>query len=151
MATVTMPRAWALAAGMLALTVLPAFAESTCCPSDGNGKPLVANTGLGSSAPPAKDQSLDANWQVYVFEFDGVRYLQVNDRNGAVHAVAGHISDTAWVLPIGSDAKRVSTPQEPRPAPAGATRSVVYRSPDVVVAAYTGAEGVTWSVESTEP
>lgn len=147
----TMLRAWTLAAGTLVLISSPAFAESACCPSDGNGKPLVANTGLGSPSPAAANQSLDANWQVYVFERSGVRYLQVNDRNGAVHAVAGHIGNLAWVLPIGVDANRVSTPQEPRPTPAGATRSVVYRSPEIVVAAYAGVDGVTWSVESVEP
>jgi hypothetical protein len=64
-------------------------------------------TGLGQAWPNAVDQSANPNWHVYVFERDGVRYVQVNDRNGNVHAAIGRAGDTLFALPVGVDAQHV--------------------------------------------
>ena len=64
---------------------------------------------LGKAWPNAKDLSSSPNWHAYVFEQDGVRYIQVNDRNGTVHAAIGVVGNTAFALPMGVDAQHVST------------------------------------------
>lgn len=100
-----------------------------CCPSDGHTAPKAA-TGLGDAHPPSTDLASDPKWQVYEFERDGVRYVQINDANGVVRAAAGRIAGTFWVMPIGNDADRVSLPDDALPA--GHAR-VLYRGRDVEV------------------
>jgi len=60
------------------------LASAQCgCPSDKNGAPK-APSGLGLSSPAASDMSPNPSRQVYEFERNGIRYLQVNDQYGAV-------------------------------------------------------------------
>ncbi|WP_250627105.1 hypothetical protein [Pinirhizobacter soli] len=62
-------------------------------------------TGLGQSWPNASDVSASPGYHVYVFEKQGVRYVQVNDAAGTVRgAVAYTDPDTVLDLPIGVDA-----------------------------------------------
>ncbi len=120
----------ALRAAMLTVVMLaPTMAWAGCCPSDDKGAPVAAR-GLGESTPAAPDLAADAAWQIYEFERDGVRYLQVNDSTGAVRAAVGRIGETAWVLPIGRDADRVLFPGDALPA--GNAR-VLLRSKEVEV------------------
>lgn len=106
-------------------------AHALCgCPSDGNGAPKAA-TGLGQSFPLAQDLAPDPAWQVYVFERDGLRYTQVNDATGNVRAAVGQIGQTLWVMPIGSDADRVSVPGDALPA--GQSRVLVDSSEAEVI------------------
>ncbi|WP_226470654.1 hypothetical protein [Luteimonas panaciterrae] len=131
----------------------PVFAaEPSCgCPEEGHTLVKRAVTGLGRPIPPAQDQSLSAAWRVYELERDGVLHLQVTDATGVVRFVVGQIGTTVWRLPMGSDVDRVSTPQRRLPIPAGSVRTVVYRSQDVEIVAYNGANGVMWAVEETAP
>ena len=77
-------------------------------------------SGLGQSWPNAQDQSINPNYHVYVFNKDGVNYVQVNDAAGKVRAAVAASGGQFLVLPLGSDAARVSTPQsEATQAPAG--------------------------------
>lgn len=137
------------AAVLLGVVMLggPAVAWA-CCPSDGTG--VARSTGLGMQFPVAEDLAIDSAWQVYEFQRDGVRYLQINDRAGGVRAAIAYVSDTFWVLPVGTDPDRVSTPDKPRALPTGVTGRVIYRSAAAEVLAFTGSDGITFfSVSST--
>lgn len=87
--------------------------------------------GLGQAWPNAQDVSSSPRWHVYVFERDGIRYVQINDLNGNVRAAFATQGGTFLVLPIGSDAANVATPQDPQPAPENTQGEVVYRDSDV--------------------
>ena len=111
------------------LAISPA---SACCPSGGVGEPVPSN-GLGQVNPPSIDLAPDSPWQVYQFERDGIRYLQVNDSAGVVRIAVGRIENTFWVLPIGSDADLVVL--QGTAAPSG-TPTTLYAGPDVEVVMY---------------
>ena len=131
-----------LAAG--ALLGLPALGWASCCPSDGHTAPKAA-TGLGDAYPPGVDLASDPQWQVYEFERDGVRYVQINEANGKVRAAAGRIAGTFWVMPIGDDADRVSLPDDALPA--GRAR-VLYRGRDVEVVLFEDEARPRWVIRT---
>lgn len=92
---------------ILGLVASPlAFAQCGCS-DDGHGASLPGRNNLGQAFPSAGLVAQDTTWQVYQFERDGVRYLQINDRVGNVRAAVGRIGGTAWVLPMGLDVDRV--------------------------------------------
>lgn len=97
----------------------PLAAAKCGCPDDGHGAPKMA-FGLGEAFPQAPDLAADPGWQVYEFERDGIRYVQINDASGTVRAAVGRIDDTLWVMPIGTDADRVLLPDANRPIGQGA-------------------------------
>lgn len=88
----------AILAGFAALSLTTIAVAQTATP----------DTGLGQAWPNAKDHSRSPYWHVYVFKRDGIRYIQINDRNGTVHAALGHASDTIFALPLGVDAENVT-------------------------------------------
>ncbi|HUB90001.1 MAG TPA: hypothetical protein VMA74_09765 [Dyella sp.] len=87
-------------ASLFALCATPAAFAQTASPA----------TGLGQAWPNAADVSANPNWHVYVFVLNGVKYIQVNDLNGTVHAAVGTANGTSIVLPVGVDSQNVSTP-----------------------------------------
>jgi hypothetical protein len=87
-----------MVAGFIALGVIAPAAAQTAAPA----------MGLGHAWPNAKDHSRSPYWHVYVFERDGIRYIQINDRNGTVHAALGRAGDTVFALPVGGDAEDVT-------------------------------------------
>ena len=91
----------------------------------GGGPP---STGLGQSWPNATDVSASPRWHVYVFQRDGVRYVQINDLNGNVRAAFAAAAGNFLGLPIGRDSAGLATPQEPVPAPASKSGEIVYQS-----------------------
>lgn len=125
-----------------AAVVSPAAWAKCGCPDDGHWDP-AASRGLGESFPVAVDLAADPAWQVYEFQRDGVRYVQVNDSAGTVRAAAGRIGGTAWVMPIGADADRVSVPGDAVPA---GVPSVLYRGPDVEVVRYQDGSVTRWQI-----
>lgn len=126
------------------LTLCALAANAACCPSDGNGS-QIQRMGLGEQHPAAPDLAPDSAWNVYQFERDGIRYVQINDRDGHVRAAVGRIEDLLWVLPVGSDADRVSTPGNPAPEKATSIGQVIFRSSDLVLRRYESANGDAWS------
>lgn len=132
--------AFALLAG--AALASPAVSAKCSCPDDGRDSP-AASRGLGESFPDAVDLAADPAWQVYEFERDGIRYVQINDSNGTVRAAAGRIGGTAWVMPIGTDADRVAVPGDATPA--GIPR-VLYRGAEVEVVLYQEGAQSRWLV-----
>lgn len=99
-------------------------------------------TGLGQAWPNAQDVSASPRWHVYVFERDGIRYVQLNDLRGNVRAAFAAQGGNFLVLPIGSDAARVATPQDPQPAPANTSGEIVYHDSAVQLQVTPQANGV---------
>jgi hypothetical protein len=95
----------ALCATSTAFVASAAFAQTT-----------TPAAGLGQSWPNAADVSSNPNYHVYVFALNGIKYIQVNDLNGTVHAAVGTANGTAIVLPIGVDSQNVVTPAQNAPA-----------------------------------
>lgn len=110
--------------------------------SDGRDKPSAV-TGLGESLPQTSDLSSDPQWQVYAFERDGIRYLQINDGANFARAAIGQIGTTAWVLPIGRDADRVAIQMG---VPSTVAGRVVYRDDEVEVVHYLESNQDRWIV-----
>jgi len=71
------------------------------------------SNGLGLAWPNAQDVSASAHWHVYSFTRDGIRYIQINDVFGNVRGAIANVSGQFLVLPMGRDALRISTPQQP--------------------------------------
>ena len=131
----------ALLAGVM--IVLPSLSWA-CCPDDGQGAPKAV-TGLGTSLPSSIDLAPDPAWQVFEFERDGIRYVQINDATGKVRAAAGRIGGTFWVMPIGSDVDRVSVPGS---AMLSGRLRVLYRASDVEVVLIESSGASRWLIRA---
>lgn len=70
-------------------------------------------TGLGQAWPNAQDVSASTHWHVYAFSNGGVKYVQVNDLSGNVRVAFANVGGQFLALPMGRDAKRLATPQQP--------------------------------------
>jgi hypothetical protein len=104
------------------------------CTASWAAEPVQSND-LGKAWPNAPDVSRSPHWHVYVFQRNGVRYVQVNDLNGNVRGAFGTANGTYLVLPIGSDSSRVLTPtQGSVPANVGET---VYQDSQVTLSVAT--------------
>lgn len=114
--------------------------------SGGGDIPKAAN-GLGQTMPNAADLASDPAWQVYEFERDGIRYLQINDSGNIARAAIGQIGATAWVLPIGRDADRVSIQTGMQPPVAG---RVVYRDDSIELVYYRQLNQDKWIVRPAD-
>ncbi len=123
------------------------YAFAQCgCPSGGGDAPKAAS-GLGEAIPDAIDLSSDPAWQVYEFERDGIRYLQINDTANSARVAIGKIGEMAWVLPIGRDADRVSIQADAQLPVTGRT---VYRDDNVEVVHYRQSNQDRWIVRPTD-
>lgn len=89
------------------LAVVIGLSFSTCLMA---GQPSQSGE-LGKSWPNAPDVSTSPHWHVYVFERDGIRYIQVNDLNGSVRGAFASIDGEYIALPMGRDAQRVRVVQ----------------------------------------
>jgi hypothetical protein len=98
-----------------------------------------AATGLGQAWPNATDVSANPNWHVYVFELNGVKYVQVNDLNGNVLGAIGTVGGQFMTLPMGRFSQYVSTPQAAaalRPTEqSSAAPTIIYRDRSTTVTA----------------
>lgn len=103
-------------------------------------------TGLGQAWPNAADVSASPNWHVYVFVLNGIKYIQVNDRNGNVIGAVGTAGGQFITLPVGRFSQYVSTPQQ-HPATASqagtGTPTTVYKDDSTVITATPQSTGVT--------
>jgi hypothetical protein len=96
-------------------------------------------TGLGQSWPNAADVSANPNWHVYVFFLDGIKYVQINDLNGGVHAALSTAAGTVLVLPVGRDSRNVKT----SPATNSSGGQTVYRDTTTTIIAIYQPDGTT--------
>jgi len=96
-------------------------------------------TGLGQSWPNAADVSAAPNWHVYVFRLHGIKYVQINDISGTVHAAIGTANGATIVLPVGVDAQHVTTTA----SGASAASQVVYQDATTTVTAIPQSSGAT--------
>jgi len=106
------------------------------------------STGLGQAWPNAQDVSASPHWHVYVFSTNGVQYVQINDLNGNVRGAFATANGQFLVLPMGRDAQRISTPQQPLPAsstvvPLSAYAQTIYRGSSVQLSAVPMSDGTT--------
>ncbi|WP_266157156.1 hypothetical protein [Dyella silvatica] len=67
---------------------------------------------LGGAKPNLLDVSLNPNWHVYVYNDQGLSYVQVNDLVGQVRLIEATAGSDVMVLPIGADAGRVARPHD---------------------------------------
>ncbi|KTF40684.1 hypothetical protein [Xanthomonas translucens] len=130
----------------LALSAV-SFGVLACCPSDGNTKP--ASTGLGQSQAATQSVTSDAAWNVYEFERDGIHYVQIDDIAGNIRAAVGHIDSAFFVLPIGSDADRVSVPGSTTAVLANTKARKIYGTATFEVWVHQTASGEFWVVRRT--
>ncbi|AIF48262.1 hypothetical protein HY57_13905 [Dyella japonica A8] len=100
-------------------------------------------SGLGQSWPNAADVSASPHWHVYVFERHGVRYVQINDLGGKVRAAFAASGGHFLTLPVGSDAARVATPEEPLAVSGSTAGDIVYQDSSVKVLVAPQANGTT--------
>lgn len=98
------------------------------------------SSGLGQSWPNATDVSANPHWHVYVFDKDGIRYVQVNDLNGGVHGAIATAGGQVLVLPIGSDSQNVSTTSGTATT---STSQTVYSDSQVTISATPTITGAT--------
>jgi hypothetical protein len=96
-------------------------------------------TGLGQSWPNAADVSAAPNWHVYVFHLHGIKYVQINDLGGTVHAAIGAANGTTIVLPIGVDAQNVTTSTQA----VSSSAQVIYQDATTTVTATPQSSGAT--------
>jgi hypothetical protein len=128
----------------LTLAALLAFAMTAHA-----GNPVAQADDLGQSWPRAQNLSLSAGWNVYVFTRGSIHFVQVNDSSGNVHAAFAVAGDQVLALPIGSDAQRVSTPQQPLAAVSTANGQVIYSDLQLQVVMVPQADGSAWNVVPT--
>lgn len=96
--------------------------------------------------PPATNLAVDPSWRVYAFRRDGVEYLQVNDAKGVVRAALGHISETAWVMPIGTDVNRITIAASANDN----SGTLIYRSGPIAIRVLQTAQGNSWVFTTSE-
>lgn len=120
----------ALASLIALCTTSIAFAQTT-----------TPATGLGQAWPNAADVSTSPHWHVYVFVLNGIKYIQVNDLNGTVHAAVGVANGTAIVLPTGVDSQNVSTTSSS--SSSSSTTQTVYSDSTTTVTATPQSNGTT--------
>jgi hypothetical protein len=122
-----------------------------CVTSVASAQTATPATGLGQAWPNAADVSTNPNWHVYVFVLNGIKYIQVNDLNGTVHAAVGTANGTSIVLPVGVDAQNVSSSTQGVPASTSssnttsnaATTQTVYQDNASTVTAAPQSDGTT--------
>lgn len=103
----------------------------------------LPSTGLGQSWPNTTDVSASPHWHVYLFQRDGVRYVQINDLNGTVRAAIGTAGGSFLTLPLGSDAAQVATPSEPLAVTGNTAGDIAYQDSSVKVLVAPQADGTT--------
>ncbi|GAB2561658.1 hypothetical protein ISP15_09865 [Dyella jejuensis] len=124
----SLARKLALAGLIAAGTISSAFAQTS-----------ALSSGLGQSWPNAADVSASPQWHVYVFTLHGIKYVQINDLNGTVHAAIGTAAGTVIVLPVGVDAGNVTTSQ----VLTNTAATIVYSDGTVSISAMPQSDGST--------
>lgn len=109
----------------------------------------VASSGLGQAWPQVPNASVAPGWRAYAFVSNGVKYIQINDNGGTIHAAVAASNGQFLVLPMGVDAQRVSTPQQPLKAASSAPTVTVYSDSTVKITGTAQADGTTlWTASS---
>jgi hypothetical protein len=134
---IKLPSRRAVCAGMVAMGLSAAVMAST---------PGAA--GLGLAWPNARDVSTSTHWHVYVFDSHGVPFVQVNDRYGNVRVAFAELDGRLLVLPMGRDARRLSTAlrtvgRGATAVPLAAYAETIYRDGRLQVRAVPMSDGTT--------
>lgn len=118
---------------------MAAMACALACAAPAFGQTAAPATGLGQAWPNTTDVSASPHWHVYVFRLHGIKYVQINDRNGTVHAAIGTAGGTSIVLPVGVDAQNVKTTS----SAVAATSETVYHDATMAIMATPQSNGTT--------
>ncbi|WP_346949453.1 hypothetical protein [Dyella sp.] len=121
-----------------ALLVLFALALAPLAAQAAPQSPGSQSSGLGQAWPNAPDVSASPHWHVYVFERDGVRFVQINNLNGRVMGAFATAGGQFLVLPMGSGAG-LSVAPAGSAVPAGG--ELVYNDGTVQLTAAPAADG----------
>ncbi|WP_284322576.1 hypothetical protein [Dyella acidisoli] len=124
-----------------------AFAALTalCVTSIASAQTSTPATGLGQAWPNAADVSASPNYHVYVFVLNGIKYIQINDLNGTVHAAVGTANGTSIVLPVGVDSQNVVTSSTTN----SSSTETVYSDSSTTVTATPQSNGTRFTVVDT--
>ena len=109
---------------------------------------------LGKAWPNAQDVSHSPRWHVYVFERDGIRYVQVNDAHGRVQGAVATANGAFLVLPMGTADVQTTTFGPADVAPRGQKGESVYSDATLQVTMVPQASGrslLTASSTCTDP
>lgn len=98
------------------------------------------SSGLGEAWPNATDVSASPHFHVYLFNRDGIRFIQVNDLGGTVRGAIATANGTVLVLPIGVDAAHVNAANAQTATPSSASETV-YQDQAVSVSATPQSDG----------
>ncbi|RUL68412.1 hypothetical protein [Dyella choica] len=120
----------AIVGGLVALVLSSSAMAQTAAPA----------SGLGQSWPNAADVSSSPHWHVYVFVLNGIKYIQINDLNGNVHAAVGTAGGATIVLPVGIDTQNVSTQA---PTSVASSAATIYSDSSTTVTATPQSDGTT--------
>lgn len=125
-------------------------ALSLCTAATAFGQTASTTSSLWQNAT---DVSTNSNWLVYAVVLNGIKYIQIKDEAGTVHALIGVINGTPFVTPMGVDALNVSTPTSSAASTAndaGATQTV-YNDGATTVAETPQSDGTTrFTVQSND-
>lgn len=101
--------------------------------------------GLGQAWPNAKDFSRSPGWHVYVFQMNGIEYIEVADLTGRIVGAVGTANHQYISLPVGAFSQYVSIPHQVAPLPRGVTvvssPIVVYQDEDTTVTVTSTSDG----------
>jgi len=133
-----------LAAAISALAVLTTLSAASAASQ------TATAADLGRTAPRTANLSLSPSWRAYAFDRDGVRYIQINDAAGTVHAAFATQGGGYLVLPLGTDAERVIVPPSANALAAG-SGELIYKDGAVQVELLQDTNGVGyWIVRRAE-
>lgn len=103
-----------------------------------------AEPGLGQAWPNLPDVSRNPQWHVYVFQLNGIKYIEVADLSGRIVSAIGTANHRYIALPVGAYPQYVSIPHQAALLPRGvasATPTTVYRDSTTTVSVATASNG----------
>ncbi|MGC1548225.1 MAG: hypothetical protein WA777_06815 [Rhodanobacter sp.] len=106
-------------------------------------QPQLPSTGLGQAWPNATDVSSSPHYHVYVFQKDGIKYVQVNSLNGTVLGAFATAGDVLLALPMGTNAEPANASTAPFTATRASSTETVYSDKAVQIVATPQSNGTT--------
>lgn len=104
-----------------------------------------AAAGLGQPWPKAQDVSRNPSWHVYVFQMNGIKYIEVADLTGRIVSAIGAANHQIIALPVGAFPQYVTLPHQKAALPQGVVAmtypTTVYQDADTTVTVANTSDG----------